>query len=137
MSALPLRIINFPHTEKEIKNKMKRPLAFVTAAWSGNTEKDTKLAADYCRAVYEVGFSPICPALYLPLFTNNDVPQEHKDSIDMSRELLRRSHVLVVCGERISETMKSDIAIAKRLKITATTLTGLLAVKDCGHTKVL
>ena len=137
MSALPLRVITFPHTEKGIENNMKRPLAYVTASWSGNAEKDTKLAADYCRTVYEVGFSPICPTLYLPLFTNNDVPQEHKDSIEMSRELLRRSHVLVVCGERISETMKSDIAIAKRLQITATTLNGLLTVKDCGHTKVL
>ncbi len=47
MSALPLRAIKFPHTEKGIKNEMKRPLAYVTAAWSGNVGKDTKLAADY------------------------------------------------------------------------------------------
>ena len=28
---------------------MKRPLAYITAAWSGNPEKDTEQAARYCR----------------------------------------------------------------------------------------
>ena len=77
---------------------MKRPLAYITAAWCGEDYKNTEQAARYCRAVYEAGFSPICPTLYLPLFLNDAVPEEHKNGIDMSRDLLRRSHVLVVCG---------------------------------------
>ena len=52
----------------------------------------------YCRTVYEAGFSPICPTLYQPLFLKDAVPEEHKSGIDMVRDLLRRSHVLVVCG---------------------------------------
>ena len=59
----------------------------------------TEQAAKYCRAVYEAGFSPICPTLYQPLFLNDAVPEEHKSGIDMGRDLLRRSHVLVVCGQ--------------------------------------
>ena len=43
---------------------MKRPLAYITAAWCGSDHENTKLAAQYCRAVYEAGFSPICPTLY-------------------------------------------------------------------------
>lgn len=43
---------------------MKRPLAYITAAWSGEHEKDGQRAAGYCRAVYEAGFSPLCPVLY-------------------------------------------------------------------------
>ena len=35
---------------------MKRPLAYITAAWSGEHEKDGQRAAGYCRAVYEAGF---------------------------------------------------------------------------------
>ena len=77
---------------------MKRPLAYITAAWCGEDYKNTEQAARYCRAVYEAGFSPICPTLYLPLFLNDAVPEEHKSGIDMSRDLLRCSHVLVVCG---------------------------------------
>jgi hypothetical protein len=53
----------------------------------------------------------------------------------MARDLLRRAHVLVVCGNSVSESMKDDIAIAERLRITATTLSGILAVKEQGREK--
>ena len=112
---------------------MKRPLAYITAAWCGEDYKNTEQAARYCRAVYEAGFSPICPTLYLPLFLNDAVPEEHKSGIDMSRDLLRRSHVLVVCGHTVTEAMKNDIAVAQRLGITATTLEGILTVKGQGR----
>ena len=110
---------------------MKRPLAYITAAWGGR-ENDKKQAAQYCRAVYEAGFSPICPVLYLPLFLNDAIPEEHKSGVDIGRDLLRRSHVLVVCGDCIDEDMKNDIATAGRLNITATTLDGILSVKRQG-----
>ena len=71
---------------------MKRPLAYLTAAWSGEPDVDMELAAHYCRLTYEAGFSPICPLLYLPLFLNDSVPEEHKAGIDMRRDMLRRSH---------------------------------------------
>ena len=89
---------------------MKMSLAYVTAAWSGDPTEATEQAARYCRAVYEAGFSPICPTLYLPLFLNDAVPEEHKSSID-----------------------KNDTAVAQRLKITATTLEGILTVKGQGR----
>ena len=108
---------------------MKRPLAYITAAWSGDSCEATEQAAKYCRAVYEAGFSPICPTLFHPLFLNDAIPEEHKSGIDMARNLLKRSHVLVVCGHTVTEAMKNDIAIAQRLGITATTLDGILTVK--------
>ena len=114
---------------------MKRPLAYITAAWSGEHKTDSEQAAQYCRAVYEAGFSPVCPTLYLPLFLNNAIPEEHKSGIDMGRDLLRRAHVLVVCGRGMSEDVKNDIAIAARLGITATTLEGILTVKGQGRAK--
>ena len=66
---------------------MKRPLAYLTAAWSGEPDVDMELAAHYCRLAYEAGFSPICPLLYLPLFLNDSVPEEHKAGIDMRRDM--------------------------------------------------
>ena len=112
---------------------MKRPLAYITTAWCGSDHENTKLAAQYCRTVYEAGFSPICPTLYQPLFLNDAVPEEHKSGIDMGRDLLRRSHVLVVGGHTVTEAMKNDIAVAQRLGITATTLDGILTVKGQGR----
>ena len=112
---------------------MKRPLAYITAAWCGEDYKNTEQAARYCRAVYEAGFSPICPTLFLPLFLRDEIPQEHKDGIDMAREYLRRARVLVVCGSTVDENVKNDIAVAERLRITATTLDGILTVKGQGR----
>jgi hypothetical protein len=112
---------------------MKRPLAYITAPWGANEFENTETAAKYCRAVYDAGFAPICPLLFLPLFLNDDVPQEHKDGIDMGRDLLRRAHVLVVCGHTVDEQVKNDIAVAQRLNITATTLDGILTVKRQGR----
>ena len=77
---------------------LKRPLAYITAAWCGEPDTDMELAARYCRMAYEAGFSPICPILYLPLFINDAIPEEHKNGIDMRRDMLRRSHVLVYSG---------------------------------------
>lgn len=79
----------------------------------------------------------ICPLLYLPLFLNDEIPEEHKSGIDMGRDLLRRSHVLVVCGDGVNEDVKNDIAIAGRLNITATTLGGIMTVKGQGRAKPL
>ena len=114
---------------------MKKPLAYITAAWSGDKDKDTQQTAQYCRAVYEAGFSPVCPLLYMHRLLNNAIPEEHKSGIDMSRDLLRRSHVLVVCGDGVNEDVKNDIATAGRLNITATTLDGILAVMGQGRVK--
>ena len=114
---------------------MKRPLAYITAAWGGCEFENIENAADYSRAVYEAGFSPICPILFLPLFLNDDIPDEHKSGVDMGRDFLRRSHVLVVCGGGMDEAVKSDIATAARLKITATTLDGILTVKTQGQAR--
>ena len=63
------------------------------------------------------------------------IPQEHKDGSGYARDYLRRSHVLVVCGHGIDETVKNDIATAERLRITATTLDGILTVKGQGRGK--
>ena len=112
---------------------MKRPLAYITAAWCGSDAENAKQAAQYCRSVYEAGFSPICPTLFHPLFLNDAIPEEHKSGIDMARNLLKRSHVLVVCGHTVTEAMKNDIAVAQRLGVTATTLEGILTVKGQGR----
>ncbi|MEA5151326.1 MAG: hypothetical protein VB039_01820 [Oscillospiraceae bacterium] len=112
---------------------MKRPLAYLTAAWGRDEFENTEQAAKYCRIVYDAGFTPVCPLLYLPLFLHDAIPEEHKSGIDISRDMLRRSHVLIVCGCDIDETMKNDIAFAQRLNITATTLDGILTVRGQGR----
>ncbi len=55
---------------------MKRPLAYITAAWYGGDSENAEQAARYCRAVYD-RLSPDLPAFICPCF-NDAVPEEHK-----------------------------------------------------------
>lgn len=112
---------------------MKKPFAYITAVWKGGEFTVADQASVYCQKVYEAGFTPICPVLYLPSFLRDSIPAEHKDGIDMARELLRRSHVLIVCGDEVDEAVKNDIAVAQRLGITATTLDGILKIRGQGQ----
>ena len=122
-----------PGIREKGKEMKKRPLAYITAHWSDNEYENTERAAKFCRAVYDAGFSPICPLLIHSLFLRDEIPQEHKDSLDMARDYLRRSNVLLVCGSSVDEAVKNDIAMAERLRITATTLDGILTVKGQGR----
>lgn len=65
---------------------MKRPLAYITAPWSNNQYENAENAATYCRQVYDAGYSPICPVLFLSTFLKDEIPQEHKDGLDMARD---------------------------------------------------
>jgi len=112
---------------------MKRPLAYITAPWGADEIENTEDAARYCRKVYDAGFTPICPLLFLPLYLNDVFLLKQKAAYDMARDFLCRSHVLVVCGRTVDESMKNDIAVAERLRITATTLDGILTVKGQGR----
>lgn len=112
---------------------MKRPLAYITAPWGADNRENQEKATGYCRQVYEAGYSPICPLLFTSQFLRDAVPQEHQDGLDIAQDYLRRSRVLVVCGGGVNETVKNDIALAERLRITATTLDGILTVKGQGR----
>ena len=115
---------------------MVRPLAYITSAWSDNEYEAKSTALRYCRQVYDAGFSPICPRLMHEGLLKDEVPQEHKDRLEMAAELLRRSRILVVCGESLDEQTKNDIALAKRLRIAATTLDGIMKVEGSAGKKV-
>ena len=57
---------------------MKKPFAYITAVWKGGEFTVIDQAAVYCRKVYEAGFTPICPVLYLPHFLRDSIPAEQK-----------------------------------------------------------
>ena len=69
---------------------MKRPLAYITAPWSEDKCENAKTAARYCRQVYDAGYSPVCPTMFLPLFLTDSIPQEHTDGISAQVRPLNR-----------------------------------------------
>ena len=112
---------------------MKRKFAYITAPWGSDDAENTENAAQYCREAYDLGYHPICPVMSMPLYLHDEIPQEHKDAIDMANDQLRRSCMLIMCGKKVTERMKDDIALAARLSIPATTMEGLQAVRRVGR----
>ena len=109
---------------------MTRPFAFISASWGEENLENVTAAAKNCRQVYEAGYAPICPVLFLPNFLKGDTPAEVKDRKEMSDELLKRCRILVVCGDGVNDEVKSNIALAKHSRIAYTTLSGILAVSN-------
>ncbi|WP_395815209.1 hypothetical protein ACG3M1_09035 [Clostridium sp. C45] len=107
---------------------MARPLAYITSVWSEEPHEAKEEALRFSRQVYEAGYSPICPMLMYAGLLKDNIPTEYKDKQEMSLELLRRSRILVVCGTAIDEPVKTDIVMAKKYHIAATTLEGILTV---------
>ena len=104
---------------------MVRPFAYVTAAWGSDEYEARKRALKYSRKVFEAGYSPICPLLFVNDIIDDSIPTEHRDKKDFGEDLLRRSRILVVCGGRTDAQVKSDIALARRMRMAATTLQGI------------
>lgn len=111
---------------------MTRPLAYITAPWGTDTYENAIIAAGYCLQVFEAGYTPVCPALFMPTFLKSDVPEHIKGRREMCDELIKRSRIVIVCGDAVDDEIKSDIAMAKRRHITYTTLTSLLALSGLG-----
>jgi len=104
---------------------MKRPLAYVTAAWRGDAIYDKERAIDFNRAIYDAGYLPICPSLFLPIILYDDYIAKAK----VSKEYLKHSQILIVCGDEVDDTVYEDLKRAEKLRIPTTTLNGLLALR--------
>lgn len=107
---------------------MIRPLAYITADFSSRDDEADEAAKNYCRALYEAGYSPVCPFLAQSYFLCTDVSQEYMDAKDMAHEFLRRSRILVVCGKRKTKRMMEDISVAKKYGIATVTLEGIISI---------
>lgn len=99
-----------------------KPFIYVCSPYRGDIEKNTALAREYCRQVYEAGYSPIAPHLFFPQFLHEEIPDERRAGMHMGESLFQQCRALVVCGNVISEGMKAEIALAKRFRVPVLTL---------------
>lgn len=102
-----------------------RTFAYVSAPITNNASSASQKLKEYCKTLYELGYLPVCPAMLFSRFLSDAVPEQREARREMALSLLRRCRVLVVCSDDINEEMESEILLAKRLGIVATTLTGI------------
>ena len=107
---------------------MNRPLIYISASWSDDYKEMQKEVRKYSRIIYKAGYAPICPILAQNNYLDSKNAIERKDAKDMAKELLRRSRVLVVCGDTYNEEVLEDIALAEKYSIPATSLNGLMDI---------
>ncbi len=68
-------------------------------------------------ALKQMGMCARAPHAFLPMLLCDGVPSERAIALKFGIELLERSDVLLVCGNRISNGMKSEIANAAMLRM--------------------
>ena len=110
-----------------------RPFAYVCSPFRGNVERNTALAKQYCRQVYEAGYTPIAPHLYFTQFLDDNYPKERLAGMEMGIALLSQCRVLLVCGSDITEGMAAEVAHAKRLGIEVCALENIPPVHALGY----
>ena len=101
---------------------MIRPLAYVCVANNENNKIKAR-----CRALYDLGYLPVCPSLMFNRFLEVSCAEEREDSRSMSEEVLRRCRLLVTFGE-INDEMAREILLARRLGIIVTSYGGISKV---------
>lgn len=86
------------------------PIVYICSPYSGDVIHNTELASRYSRFAVDQGYVPITPHLYLPLFISEE--NERELAISTGLRLLDVCSELWVCGGRISEGMRREIARA-------------------------
>ena len=91
------------------RNKVS-PIIYICSPYSGDIIHNTEMAGRYSRFAVDQGYVPITPHLYLPLFISEE--NERELAIRTGLRLMDVCSELWVCGERISEGMRREIARA-------------------------
>lgn len=93
---------------------------YICSPYKGTTNNVTKhkqLARVYCRIVWDKGFFPIAPHLYLPQFLDDGSKTERGAGLKLGLKALEVCAEMWVFGKTFSKGMKAEIERAETLKI--------------------
>lgn len=99
-----------------------RKKAYVCSPFSADSKdgmlQNMRTARAYMfYALKNLNVNARAPHAYLPMLLCDNVPNERAIALKFGIELLERSDVLLVCGNRISNGMKNEIANAAMLRM--------------------
>lgn len=86
---------------------------YICSPLRGDIEANIKKAQQYCRLAIKENHFPIAPHIYFTQFLDDNDPSERKLGMKYAKDLLYECDALWVCGDKISEGMAEEIAIAK------------------------
>lgn len=85
---------------------------------------------EYSRALFRLGYIPICPNVMFSSFLSDAVPSQRQARREMCLAVLRRCRALVVCGDVTTEEMSEEILLAERLGIVTVTFDGVERISE-------
>lgn len=109
-------------------------LIYVCSPYRGNTTANIKAARQYCRQVYEQGYMPAAPHLYLPQFLNDDNPAEREAALKMGLRMIDKCAEVWAFGEKVSDGMQREIEYAEYTGKPVRYLPGIKTRKSRGFT---
>ena len=108
-------------------------LIYVCSPYRGDVEKNTTQAQEYCRRIFDAGYTPIAPHLYFPQFLDETNPVEREAGMEKGIQLLIQCRALVVCGSEITEGMQQEIRLAAKASISILTMDQFLSEELTNH----
>ena len=91
---------------------------YVCSPYAGDTETNVRNARKYCEyVVRKCGAIPIAPHLFFPQFLDDDDPDRRELGQLLGMLWLEECDELWVIGRHISDGMKKEIEMAKKLDI--------------------
>lgn len=92
-------------------------LVYVCSPYKGNKKVNIATARQYCLEAIAAGYIPIAPHVMFYGTLDDDDPGQRAVGMKIGLELLCFCQELWVCGNRISDGMRGEIALAEALKI--------------------
>ena len=88
---------------------------YVCSPCKGDIKTNVERARLYSKYVANQGFLPFTPHIYFTEFLNENISEERQEGLKLALEWLFQCNELWYFGEFISEGMKNEIEIAKRI----------------------
>ncbi len=96
---------------------MKEKKIYVCSPLKGDIDTNIKKAQAYCRYVLTHGHIPIAPHIYFPQFMNDLDKEEREKGLRYGLSALRGCAEIWVFGKRLSDGMRAEVELAKKLGI--------------------
>lgn len=89
---------------------------YVVSPYAGDVKRNVANAIDYCKFVMSKGYMPLASHLYFTQLTDDNIPEERTQGLNMGLELLEMcDETWVFYENRISSGMAGEIARTNEL----------------------
>lgn len=98
-------------------NNIGPKFVYICAPLRGDVAENTRSAAEQAKEVFDAGDIPICPHLMFPPVADVNDRGEDEKAMRMCLDLIDRCDEVRVCGDKISEGMRREIAYAEKQRV--------------------